>query len=235
MGMFTDILANAVSIDTSDPIEGPDRHAVLELERHRDVVLDADIGTDYAEANEVQSLAATDRTGGNFTLTFLLASGETFTTGNILFSSTAGTIETAIDSAATTASVVGWTNGDITAAGGAINSAPVTLTYDGTSVAALNHSVVVVNDVDLSGGSVDPVASTTTNGQADRNALGILAFLGEFTGTPPAFGDGTAGSWVVGDPARANRPSKSLVNALIREASHQEGVDYATILADIIV
>lgn len=229
MGIFSDLIANAVAIDTENPIAGPDLHANLELERlaARNDVEIAQL-SDYAEKDEVQSLAPNDSSSGNFTLTFTLASGETFTTGNLAFNVAASQVVTAIDSAATTASVAGWTNGDISAIGGNAATNPIVFTFDGDSVSGQNHGLIVATDVDLDDGTPGTV-TVTTNGQADRNALAALAYLGEVLGTPPNFGDGDVGSWTLGAPGRPNRPGASLVNALLREASHLEGVDYTAL------
>jgi hypothetical protein len=120
-------------------------------------------------------------TSGNFTLTFNLASGESFTTANIAFNAAAATIETAVDSAATAASIAGWTNGDISVAGGAVNVAPVTFTFDGTSVISADQNISLT-DVDGAGGSWGTI-SKTTSGQSTRNALGTLEVLGALSGT----------------------------------------------------
>jgi len=115
--------------------------------------------------------------GGNFTITITLNSGEAFTTASILFSANAATIEGAIDTAATSASVVGWTNGDISVSGGSLATADIILTYDGASVAGLNHSVAVATDVDLTTGTLD-VFSTTTIGHPVAGALQLLGTQG---------------------------------------------------------
>lgn len=116
--------------------------------------------------DELQSIALYSGTvsGGTFTLTFVLFSSESFTTANIAYDANAATIETAIDVAATAASIVGWTNGDISVAGGDLNTNPVTLTFDGTSVNERNHALVVMDDALLTGGGSGGAITTTTEG-----------------------------------------------------------------------
>lgn len=140
-------------------------------------------------ANAVHTLAVdtVDHTGGDFTLTFTLRNGETFTTLDIAFDANAATIEGAIDTAATAASITGWTNGDITVAGGNLQSAtPVTLTFDGDSVAGLNHAITVFTDSMTGGTSPATRVSITTAGQTARPAWGVLHALNVITGSIPA-------------------------------------------------
>jgi len=115
--------------------------------------------------------------GGNYTITVPLQNGETFTTANILYTANAATIEGAIDSAATAASVTGWTNGDISVTGGDIATADVVLTFDGTSVAGTNHVLTTVADVDLVTGTVGTVTETTV-GHPVAGVLQLLATQG---------------------------------------------------------
>lgn len=140
-------------------------------------------------ANAVHTVKqfATDPTGGTFTLTVTLRSGETFTTAGIAYNANAATIESAIDTAATAASITGWTNGDISVSGGNLLAAgaDVVLTFDGTSVAGLNHSLTTIDGSSLTGGSLDsPSTVVTTAGQTARPALGALMILGVVGGTP---------------------------------------------------
>lgn len=87
------------------------------------------------------------------------------------------------------APVSGWSAGDITVAGGDLTSAPVTLTFDGTSVEELNHALVVVDGALLTGGgSAGAVTKTTAGGRA-RIGYDVLNQLGILNGTFPAEGD----------------------------------------------
>jgi hypothetical protein len=103
--------------------------------------------------DQVQTIARyqSNPSGGTFTLTIDLTFAPAFTTAAIAYNANAATIEGAIDTAATLASVPGWTNGDITVAGGALTTTAVTLTFDGTSVDELNHSLVTINPASLTG------------------------------------------------------------------------------------
>ena len=131
--------------------------------------------------NEVHELAVHTGppTGGNFTLTINLSGESAVTTANILYNAVAATIETAIDTVCT-GNVGGWVNGDITVAcvdNLTLNVA--TFTYDGASVAGADHTELLANDVDLSGGgTTGPGApSTTTPGVAAVDEIHSLAIF----------------------------------------------------------
>jgi hypothetical protein len=187
MGLISDFLNASVGIDHNLPIDPLDRRAYRELQALEDEGAFA-LPASLQAADELQSIAIYVPTvsGGTFTLEFVLASDETFTTAGIAFDANAATIEGAIDTAATTASIVGWTNGDISVAGGPLTTTPVTLTFDGTSVKEQNHDLVVMDDGSLSGGGSGGVITTTTEGQSDRLGYGILTQYGILAGTVPA-------------------------------------------------
>lgn len=189
MGAIADFLSTAVTIDHEYPIDPLDRRAYRELTA-RQAIYDPDVPAALQAADEVQSIAIDvgTVTGGTRTLEFVLASGETFTTGNIAFDADAATIESAIDTAATAAGVVGWTNGDITVAGGPLTTTPVTLTFDGASVDEANHALVVMDDSLLTGGGSGGEISVTTEGQAARSGYAILTQAGILVGTVPSEG-----------------------------------------------
>lgn len=189
MGLISDFLSASTSIDNAPPIDPLDRRAYRELQKvigEGDIVLPAALEA----ADELQSIAVYDGvvSGGDFTLKFTLASGETFTTADIAYNADAATIETAIDVAATAAGVADWTNADISVAGGNLNTDPVTLTFDGDSVKEQNHALTVMNDSGLTGGGSGGAITTTTEGQVDRSGYAILTMLGIVTGTVPAEG-----------------------------------------------
>lgn len=187
MGLITDFLSASVGIDHDLPIDPLDSRAYRELqaiENRGNFALPVSLQA----VDELQSIAIYVPTvsGGTFTLEFVLASDETFTTAAIAFNAAASVIETAIDTAATAASIVGWTNGDISVAGGDLNTNPVTLTFDGTSVKEQNHDLVVMDDGSLTGGGSGGAITTTTEGQSDRLGYGILTQYGIVAGTVPA-------------------------------------------------
>jgi len=182
MGIFSDLLANATSIDTVAPVTALDKVAIREVNRMVDDG-DVDYPTAVAARNEVQTIEkfATDPTGGDFTLTFTLRNGETFTTAAIAYNASGATIEGAIDTAATAASITGWTNGDITVTGGTLLAAGATvvLTYDGASVISNNHVQATINGAGLTGGSLaSPAQTTTTEGQTNRTSWAALEVFG---------------------------------------------------------
>jgi hypothetical protein len=106
-------------------------------------------------------------TAGNFTLTIEVnhndGTTDTFTTAAIAFDAAAATIETAIDVAATAASVTGWTNGDIAVAGGPLDAADVTLTSTGSN----NVRPVVATDAtfDTDGTAASPASTVAVSGE----------------------------------------------------------------------
>lgn len=101
MGVFSDFLANATSIDFVPPITALDRSVVREIKEWISRG-DSEYPVESAVANAVHTISqdGTDRTGGTFALAFTLRSGETFKTAGIAFNANAATIESAIDAAA---------------------------------------------------------------------------------------------------------------------------------------
>jgi len=180
MGVLADLLSNAQSFASTSPAG---RYITSVINRQ----LDPAISSAAAAADAVHDIAQSSQTSGNCTLTITLRNGESFTTGNIAFNANAAAVESAIDTAATSASITGWTNGDISVSGTAMNNADnIVLTFDGSSVDETNHPITVLTDVDGAGGAWGAV-SITTNGQSARYALGALIALGILDdGTIPA-------------------------------------------------
>lgn len=115
--------------------------------------------------DEVQTLGSIASTSGNFTISVTLPGNTAVTTASIAYNAAASAIESAIDAACAGLEVNGieYTAGDITCAGGPINSAAVTCTFDGTSVAKMPIAAMTTADVDLSD-STPPVVTETTTG-----------------------------------------------------------------------
>lgn len=227
MGIFSDLLTSAQGIDVTPDITALDRIVVRELEAMVDRG-DVDLPTALAETDAVHTLPqyTVDHTGGNFTLTFVLRNGETFTTGNLAHNADASTIETAIDSAATTASITGWTNGDITVTGGTLLAAgaDVVLTYDGASVSGDNHTLVVLNDSLTGGTTASPSSVKTTAGQTDRKAWAALQMLGAVAASDvPAQGvDPSAFTAPTNKGTNFYFPSEATLRALAEEAAIED-------------
>jgi hypothetical protein len=141
-------------------------------------------------ADEVQSLAANliTTTGGTFTLTVLLSTAETFTTAAIAYDASAATVETAMDVAATAKPITSWTNGDITVAGGDLNTAAMTFTFDGASVNELDHDPTTIDAALSVSADQEGDVTATTEGQADRPGWDILTEHSIIAGTIPAEG-----------------------------------------------
>ncbi len=223
MGLISDFLDASVGIDHNSPIDPLDRRAYRELQALEDKGAFA-LPASLQAADELQSIAIYVPTvsGGTFTLEFVLASDETFTTAGIAYDANAATIEGAIDTAATAASVVGWTNGDISVAGGLLTTTPVTLTFDGTSVKEQNHDLVVMDDGSLTGGGSGGAITTTTEGQSDRLGYGILTQYGILVGTVPAE-DIVPTALVVAALPGERRLSAETIKAIALEIAVTEG------------
>lgn len=222
MGIYSDFLNNVTTVDTSLPREGEDRVIVRQINALMDRQGDRDYPSGYAKADEVQEIATYDGTvsGGTFTLTFSLWSGETFTTDNIAYDADASTIETAIDTAAAAAGIKGFTAGDISVSGGNLGSAALVLTYDGDSVAGQNHDPVVIDGTNLTGGGSAGEVSVKTEGQSNRTAWAILVECGAITVTLPAQGDSPTD--VAAATSRATNPllpDAGTLRALARAAA----------------
>lgn len=190
MGALADFLANQIVFDNSANADGVNRTIKRYFTELQEKQGDPAYPAGYDVTDAVHSIAQHVPTvsGGTFALTVTLRNGETFTTAVIAYDAVAGTIETAIDSAATTASITGWTNGDITVSGGDLNTAPVVLTFDGASVAGDNHVLTVIDGALLTGGGSAGVVTFTANGQTARSAYAVMNLINMFTGSPPLQG-----------------------------------------------
>jgi len=119
--------------------------------------------------DEIQEVAGTGATTGNIDITLTIApdpalpSATPLVVGpiSVAFDAASAAVQTAIDSAVS-AALATYVNGDIIAAGGALNTAAVTLTYDGASVSKANHSVSVIGSGGYDG---TETATTTTEGE----------------------------------------------------------------------
>jgi hypothetical protein len=177
-----------------------------------------------AATNGVYDVAQATQTSGNMTLTVSVrqANGvvESATTANILFSAVAATVESAIDTALTGV-VTGWTNGDVSVSGTAVNNADnIVLTFDGTSVAGRTVTVVL-NDVDGAGGAWGAV-TVTTEGQTERAALGVLIALNVVTPTVARQDASTSNVSFVDSENRNHNVPTNIVKALMREAAAED-------------
>lgn len=224
MGIFSDLLANTINLDVTLPTTALDKQVLREIDQY---ILQGDVEYPVALVvrDEVQTIVqyTSDPSAGDFTLTFTMRNGETFVTGDIAFDATAGTIETAIDTAANGV-ITGWTDGDISVSGGTLLAAgaDVLLTYDGASVAGLNHAQATIDGAGLTGGGLDsPAENTVTEGQTNRTGWGALIVMGiaveadvpDQGVAPSAFVSPTTPG------SNANYPSQATIRALAEEAS----------------
>lgn len=191
MGMYNAFIAAAKTIVT-DPTSLSSFACVNKLRAFRDLQHDPAVPTAFAGKNEVQSIADVAADGGTFTLQINLAGKPSFVTGNLDWNDNAAAIEAEINAAASLADVPDFVDGDISVAGTNIATGPLTLTYDGASVANNRHGLaVVVSSLTLSAAPVTaPAVTATTAGQSDRNGYAILNSLGVIVmAAPPLFGE----------------------------------------------
>jgi hypothetical protein len=187
MGILSDLLATANTFGVGDTRSAGDRVTKRQLNDILREHGDFDYPSGYDAVNEVQNIAifGGSPSAGTFTLTFTLKSGETFTTAAIAYDANATTIRTAINVAATAASIVGWTNADIAITGGPLTTTPLVITFSGNSVKALNHSQTTINAGSVTGGTAG-AATTSTQGHTARAAWAFLKVCGIVTSAPPA-------------------------------------------------
>jgi hypothetical protein len=193
MGVFQDLLDNAKTFNSNAPVA---RYLKSLIARQLDPAIDSDFSAKDAVHTVAQSIA---------------------------FNAAAATIESAIDTAATAASITGWTNGDISVAGGAVNAAAWTLTFDGTSVDELCHDVSVITDVDGAGGAWGAVTRTTP-GQSLRRAFAVLNALGVLDdGTiPPQSADAYNTAVAIMNADKYGKFPQNVLRALVREMAEED-------------
>lgn len=228
MGIYTDLATGSETIAPAKPRVGLDRSSAEQL-LSKAVRYDPTVGSVYAAADEVQTIPEQTDAGAADTYTLTVSLPKlavgTFTTAGIAFDATAATIESAIDTAATTASVTGWTNGDISVAesgAAGVSDGTVTLTFDGTSVTEQPAlaTVLVATGFTSSGDAV-----RTTGGQSDRKATQALYELNVVAGTLQASGDTPA--WTRPEGIGQSRPRYGLIKDLALQAVYEDGTDDA--------
>lgn len=170
MGIFSELIANARTFAVNGKV-------ALKL---RSMPIDPELPTEFDAEDAVHTLKqyTGSVTDGTFRLTITLQGGTQFTTAAIAFDADAATIEGAIDTAATAASIPDWTNGDISVAASATNltDGDVTLTFDGDSVAGTNPGLTTIDDDGLKNPSARVVEEFPGNGTdtAEVQTLSVL-------------------------------------------------------------
>jgi hypothetical protein len=224
MGVFTEILNTAVSfdIDGSDGIIALDRPIIRELRGLRDR-MDPELPPAFMAKDMEVAIQPHegDVDSGDFSLTFNLKNGQTFTTDLLLFDADAEAIEAAIDVAATAAGITGWQDGDIEVTGGPLTDDEVILLFSGESVRHQNHEVTI--DSDLEDSSEDPVEHgdiiTLVDGQNDRTVWAVMVYAGILMGPPPTQGE--AGPIVAQNTRHTfnGMPSQAFIRTMAKEAA----------------
>lgn len=228
MGLYTDLLANAKSWDSgnSDGVVATDRVITTEIKAFRTRQGDPTAGSAFTTANEVQTIAQfpAPTSSGNFTVTVDLYGEAAFTTANIAWNANAAAIEGAIDTAATAASVTGWTNGDIDVALTTnLNGGDATLTFNGTSVKFKNHGQTTTANVDLD--AALGVPATTTHGQHARVCWAAMDAMGLVTGGPPPVGTTTGLTATTTRLSNPYYPRQETLEALAMQATIEDSTD----------
>lgn len=215
MGIFQDLLTNRQTFKLTDPVA---RYLTSVIARQ----VDPAISSVAASTDAVHTMAESTQTSGGGDLTFTLRNGETFDV-SITFEDAAATVETAIDVAATAASVTDWTNGDISVSGTAVDDGGLVFTFDGDSVSGINHPVTTFADTDGAGGAWGAI-TLTTPGQGVRYALGALIALGVLDdGTiPQQTADVSSSAVAIADAARFAKFPQGVLLDLAREMAAED-------------
>lgn len=135
--------------------------------------------------------------GGTYTLRFEDEDGNTFTTAAIAYNAAAGpgigTIEEAIDIAATGASYPSWTNGDISVSQSGVaglSDGTVTFTFDGLSVDEKDWNPIIIDGASLTGVTVSSGSTlglqtlVLNSDNTDLVPVGARFTIATETGTP---------------------------------------------------
>jgi hypothetical protein len=218
--------------ETTEPRVGLNRSAAEQVKQWDTVNDDiAAIRTAFAAKDAVISIAQHVATvsGGTFTLTFTAPSidgvgnSETFTTAAIAYNATAATIETAIDVAATSASITGWTNGDITVAeagSAGLSDGACTFTCDGNSLDDMQVTASI-DGSSLTGGGTAGAVTYTTYGQAAQVSKQALYDMNVVSGTQNDVG--VAPSWTKPASNGQSRPRLALIKKLALDCALVDG------------
>lgn len=222
-GMIATLLAAPKTINIVDEDNrGPQRHVYEELLQLQ-AINDAALASPYLEADAAVSIAANGGTTGNLTITLNFPKyGVAVTTGNIIYSAAAATVQTAVDAALAGETVLATYVADDVKVGTCANmsSAACPITANGTTVAKV-HMVVTTANVDMDVAA--PAVTASTIGTGNRPAEAVLNEQGLITpaslptpqGTTPAVADYD----VSGD---IHSLSPGLKTALVNEMQYSE-------------
>jgi hypothetical protein len=226
MGIFSDFLASAKSIDNDGEVTALDH--VIQREIDAEIAKgDAAYPTaSYEGEDEVQTLSASGATAGTFDITVGIntPNGDIqVAVASIDFDETPANIQTALD-AAVGAAFADYTAGDITVSGaGTADLNDTIFTYDGDSVANLQHPLSTVDGGSLTGGGSEAFAETN-GGQTGRSPWAIMELysLAGFTSLPTQGGSLPTLTKVID---RGNTPfSDAFLRALALEAEIQDEI-----------
>ena len=199
--------------------KGPNRHIYNELQALQ-ATNDPTLATPYLAADAVSTVAANGGTSGNLTLTITIPKySVAVTTANIVYNADAAAIQSAVDTAMSSETIIAaYSSGDIDAGACAnMSSATCAITSNGTSVVK-THVVITTTNVDLDVAA--PAVTSTTIGTGNRPAEAVLQLYDaiKLSGSLPAAQGTTpaAGDYVVGDNPLSLSPAlqKTLVDEI---------------------
>lgn len=170
---------STINTDEADQ-KGPARHIYEELTYLQTAPGDPTLESPYAKADHVTTVPAHTDTisSGNFTITVNFPNySVAVTTANIAYDANQSTIQTAIDNALNSETVVSrYSSGDVDVSlTGNLTANDATLTANGTSVSGA-YMIVTTSDVDLDADKLaTPVVATV--GTMNRPAEATLALF----------------------------------------------------------
>ena len=116
--------------------------------------------------------------GGTYDLIFDLANGETFTVATVAFNAVVATIKTAINSAATSASITGWVDDDISVTGAAgLDGNDVNFVFATGVLANRRQPLIQIDGTSLTGGGSAGAVTINTHGQPNRSASAVAKLI----------------------------------------------------------
>lgn len=223
MGVYADFLAHTTVIDKTEPQVACDRIAYNELVRLRDS-FDPETPAGFEARDEVQTIGPfTGDVYCSYTLTIVDPDGTQITTALIPYFAIPAMIETAIN-AVCNGTITGWSDGDISVSGYALDEGDVTLTFSGNSVTQQNFGLTVVTVFDVIGSSEPGDVTVIQSGQRQRYAWAVMQNLGLY-GSPPNQGEALPSlATLATSPGENPRwPSASLRRALAWQAAIDDG------------
>lgn len=216
------LLDSPSTINTDDDAKGPQRHIYDELTYLQTYPGDPALASPYLKADHVTTIPAHTDTisSGNFTITMNFPNYDVaVTTGNIAYNAEAAAIQTAVDTALDSETIVAsYTAGDVDVAlTGDLTANAATLTANGDGVGGA-YMIVTTANVDLDADELaTPVAATAgTLNRAAEATLALFDVVKPSGDTPYQGQTVTSADYEVGDNPFSLSPAT--VKALVYES-----------------